>query len=94
MIGVRRDPKPAPPAGAEPLRTHQAGDPLAAHPVPALPELGVHPRTAIALAALSVDRLNLDAEPLIDRSRYMSIDAESCFGVSDESDGKSDGKKW
>src|SRR6266700_6262069 len=37
----------------------------AAHPVPAIPELGVHPRAAIALAALGVDRLNLDPEPLI-----------------------------
>jgi len=54
-----------PPAGAEPMRTHQAGDPLAAHPLPALPELGVHARTAIAPAGLGVNRLNLDAEPLI-----------------------------
>jgi hypothetical protein len=28
----------------------------------------------------------------VDRLRYMSIDAESCLGVSNEIDGKSDGK--
>ncbi|MGH7368433.1 MAG: hypothetical protein ACREK9_18680 [Candidatus Rokuibacteriota bacterium] len=39
--------------------------PTCDHLVPALPELGVDPRTAIASAALSVNRLNLDPEPLI-----------------------------
>ena len=44
---------------------HQPGHALAAEPVPAVPKLGVHPRAAIALAVLSMNRLDLDAEPLV-----------------------------
>jgi hypothetical protein len=65
VIGGGRGSKPAPAAGTEPMLTHQPRHPLAAHPVPATPELGGHPRAAIALAALGVDRLYLDPEPQI-----------------------------
>src|SRR5262245_42200975 len=65
MIRVRGAAKSSPSMAAEAVVAHQPRHALAAHALPPLTQLGMHPRTAVAPAALHVNRLNCDPELLI-----------------------------
>src|SRR5271168_4789079 len=50
---------------AQPRRSHQARHTLARDPLPALAQLRMHPRTAVAAVALGVDRGHLQPQALV-----------------------------